>query len=185
MPQAEAHEAGHAVIGRVVGVPIGWVVAQVAFDDTHRRAQGIEAYTQICPPERLLRRWSYTMPHRSRATAIHALILTLMAGHIAEDLIEDYADFKEALFGTTKDMQDTIDLLFELGLKDKDEERSRMFRRLYRHAQVLVRRHETTIRRVTSYLLIHSVINGEEIDQLRGGWMPHVKPFVKKRRTIR
>src|SRR5947209_971285 len=76
------HEAGHAVIARAVGFPCG---------KTTIRARGGDAsgYTIIKDPYVALDVWwrAYGKFHRSERSAMHARLLTYMAGRAAEEEI--------------------------------------------------------------------------------------------------
>ena len=75
------HEAGHAVIGRVLGIRCGH--ATILADED------LAGHSLAAPPHEFLERWWHNLGryYREEAAAFHARIMTYMAGAEAERVL--------------------------------------------------------------------------------------------------
>ena len=143
------HEAGHAVISRVLGLPSG---------GTTIRSDGDSAGHGIVPdPYAIQARWELEGKHREFATVMRARILSYMAGREAE---------KECL-GICAGGDDNDRYQIDLMLADilqPGSDAARVEGRMRLMARQLVRQHRVKIERVAALLLKCGELSAEQID---------------------
>lgn len=163
------HEAGHAVIGRVLGLSCGG--ASIVENET----EGEAGYAIGGCPEATLAMWEARymtlfkvsqLPIRCRSSvdrrsAYRGTIMLRMAGAEAEIEI-----LGECEGGDGNDryliemMANAGDAQFSFELWQRYEPRMR------RQVRRLIRKHRNAIERVAAALLVHRTLSGEEIDAL-------------------
>jgi ATP-dependent Zn protease len=149
------HEAGHAVIGRILNLPCGYVTV-VADDDSS--GHGIVGDTWD-----IVARWENQGVFRDEAVALRARILTFMAGRVAEEECLGSCD-------EGSDEEDVRQVHFMLdSLLPADANPVAYRHRLMRRLRPMVRRHRATIARVAAELLKSGTLDAEEVDALVAG----------------
>jgi ATP-dependent Zn protease len=149
------HEAGHAVVGRVLRLVCGsaTIVAEGDSAGHHVVEDHYAAYAA----------WEAREIWRSVESAVRARIITFLAG----------AEAEVELLGSTQDgdgddreqarmMMETL-----LGLDGLDADHA--LARLRRSASYLVRRHAGTIRAVADRLTVAGTVPGDELDRMVAG----------------
>jgi hypothetical protein len=162
------HEAGHAVIGRVLTLHCGRATIRPNYDEA-------EAGHAITPdPMACLYEWEKRGHERGSQDAVyHAWIMTLMAGAEAE-----IALLGSGGVGDGNDRRKIALMAWEVhrsGDWEKLEPRLRAMTRM------LVRRHRTRIERVAKALLAKTTVSAREIDRLVGRSVNDVRmnaPFL-------
>lgn len=148
------HEAGHAVIGRVLGLPCGHATI-VADEDS-------SGHTLTAPPDEIREYWfDHDDKWRSQGTAIRARIMTFMAGAEAERVV-----LGKCKGGDGRDRYEIVTMaasIFETPLGDDWD---RWEARLRRHTTALCRRHRATIERVAQALSERKTLSAQELDAL-------------------
>ena len=149
------HEAGHAVIGRVLKMLCGHATIVPDVDST---GHSITADPWVI--------WEYWLDEvgiqRPIAMVFHFRMMTFMAGAEAERVVlgscrgGDEDDCKQVTY-MADDLIDTFDPAW-----------GRWERRLRRHTARLVRKHRATIELVARALMSGRTLSGEEIDRLCG-----------------
>jgi hypothetical protein len=159
------HEAGHAVIGRVLTLPCGRATI---------RADRDSAGHSICPDiYACIHEWGRRGKVRSDTAAWHARIIYFMAGAESETellCVKPHGD---------SDDRYQIELMLEREIAPADL--GRIETRLRAMTRVLVRRHRARIERVASALLTKTRLSAREIDRLAGRSIADVKcnaPFL-------
>lgn len=166
------HEAGHAVIGRVLGIPCGGATIEADADSA--------GHNLIEDPWKILSLWegqgyeirdnqlvpTGTRPHGTYESALRGRILTFMAGWAAE--VEILGECP----GGDGDDRYQIGLMFEEltipGQREPgDGAWERYEGRLRARSRGLARRHRAAIERVAGALLARGSLTAEEIDALR------------------
>jgi ATP-dependent Zn protease len=146
------HEAGHAVIGRVLGLICG---AATIIPDVENNQAG---WAIIEDPWMIIADWEARGRYRDVRTVYRGRILANMAG----------AETEKEIFGRCHggddDDQYRISLMLEEADLDKEWERHQP--RMRAITQQLVRRHRTKIERVAQALLRHGKLQADEIDAL-------------------
>jgi ATP-dependent Zn protease len=163
------HEAGHAVIARVLTLACGGATIVPNYDDSSA-GHSITADQWTC-----LNEWQKRGKVRDSPDAVwHARIIAFMAG----------AEAEQVLLGATQggdgDDRDQIELMAEELDSDPDEW-VRLEARLRAMTRTLVRRHRALIERVASALLERKTLSREELDGLIGRSVDDVKvnaPFL-------
>lgn len=151
------HEAGHAVIGRVLALPCGEATIEPDFED------GSAGYSHSGEFWDVDEEWMRRGKCRIGEHLPIARVITLMAGAEAE--IE--------LLGTCEggDGDDRIEIWrtrqFHISATDE---------RLRKMTKMLVRRHRALIERVAKALLTEITISGPYLDKLIGRSINDVKP---------
>jgi ATP-dependent Zn protease len=164
------HEAGHAVVGRVLTLPCGQA--------TIRRDHDSDGHS-ICPdPYACICEWERRGKVRRSENAVWiARILTFMAGAEAEKEL-----LGTASAGDGDDRHQIARVLEEITppiMSDADWERREA--RLRAMTRMLVRRHKERIERVAKMLLAETTLSAEKIDKLVGRSVADVKvnaPFL-------
>lgn len=143
------HEAGHAVIGRALGIPCG-AASIVADEDSVGHS--------ICPdPWEILAVWQNDQEKRYREYphVLHARIITFMAGAAAE------IEFFGKCPGADGDDQHQVALMLEL-FPEADWDKLRV--RLRRFTAQLVRRHRAMIDDVAKRLAETGCLSADQMD---------------------
>ena len=142
------HEAGHAVIGRVLGIECGGATIE---QDTDSAGHGI-----IYDPHRIWYAWEQVGRYRDFSTVMRGRVMTFMAGREAE---------KECLgraYGGDGD--DRRQIAFMLDDLYRPESAARWEKRLRRHTRGLVRRHRNRIEQVAAVLLANGTVTKDQLD---------------------
>ena len=161
------HEAGHAVIARVLALTCGGATIVPDYDD------GAAGHSITEDPWHCLYEWEKRGKVRNDDAVWHARIIGYMAG----------AEAEVALLGSTQggdaDDRYQIELMAEelvgAGTWNRIEPRLR------RMTQMLVRRHRLLIERVAAALLEKRTLSREELDGLTGRSVDDVEvnaPFL-------
>ena len=143
------HEAGHAVIARVLTLVCDGASIQPEYDD------GCAGHSIIADPLVTAGVWDRRWKFRNGEAVYRARIIAFMAGAEAE------AELLGAAEGGDDDDRYQIDLMAEQ-LDRYDFDRLRAMTRM------LVRRHRHRIKRVAETLLAERTLSGERIDWLAG-----------------
>ena len=152
------HEAGHAVIGRVLGMICGHATI-VADDDS--AGHGI-----VADPWSILAQWEQRERYRDASTVFHGRMMSFMAGALAE------VEFFGKCEGGDGDDQWQIAIMAEAGANVPkrtgawEADRDRHIERLRVRAARLVRRHRQSIAKVAAALSERGTLTAEEIDSL-------------------
>jgi ATP-dependent Zn protease len=152
------HEAGHAVIGRVLILKCGPVTVKPDFDEGSAGTAII-----VADPDETAMWWldNDLRPNWNSKTAPrHAAAIATMAGNAAEQVIFGY---EEVEFEGSQDEYQCIDLL--AGLYGPNE-MQRYVDRLFRFAVQLAQRHRDKIEAVAGALAERDTLAGDEIDAI-------------------
>jgi ATP-dependent Zn protease len=162
------HEAGHAVIGRALGLPCGRATIKPDYDD------GSAGHGIIHSPDEIQRLWwkFEDIAHRTEAAAFRARILAYMAGCEAEKMCLGRSRVGDA------DDRRQINLMFD-SLLPRDADIVRIAQRMRATTRHLVRRHRATIERVAALLLQHRNLSPAQIDRA----MPKSRGALRARRA--
>jgi hypothetical protein len=140
------HEAGHAVIGRVLGMVCGQATIESDYDSA---GHSLTADLWV-----ILSRWEAAGKFRDEASVLRGRILTFQAGAEAE------AEILGVCHGGDDDDRSQVAMMAgDLGREDCGEA-------LRRHARRLVRRHRAKIERVAVALLSKRRLTARQIDLL-------------------
>jgi len=157
------HEAGHAVIGRVLTLVCGEATIK---PDYKSRSWG----HSICPdPHACLYEWESRGKVRDTAAVWHARIIQSMAGAEAVHELLDY----RLRVGDDDDRYQIALMLEELPPTTTDLDK--IEQRLRRMTRVLVRRHKARIECVANALLAKTTLGAKELDKLVGRSVDDVK----------
>jgi len=141
------HEAGHAVIGRVLGLACG--------DVTIIADHNSNGHAILATPYAIEQAWEDCGKYRDIASAFRGRILAYMAGREAEEVI------------LGRDGGGDGDDQFQIALMLEEvtiaEEAERLAHRLRRHARSLVKRHRQPIERVAAALLVHRKLTDDGV----------------------
>lgn len=156
------HEAGHAVIGRVLTLPCG--MATIKPDHVEETA----GLTITAEPYACLHEWE----KRGKVPdfpdeVFHARIMTYMAGAEAEAVLLD-----RIAVGDADDRKQIALMAEELCYSPPWE---KLEPRLRGMTRMLVRRHRARVERVVKALLAETTLNGEQLDKLVGRSVEDVK----------
>jgi ATP-dependent Zn protease len=163
------HEAGHAVIGRVLALVCEDASIKADYDSA---GHAITAEPEVCQIE-----WQKRGKRRHPLgnPVLHARIITFMAG----------AEAEVCLLGKTQggdsDDRDEIKLMAEELSRDPLPWGGREAR-LRTMTRMLVRRHKDRIERVVAALLAKEALSAEQLDKLVGRSVDDVKantPFLR------
>ena len=162
------HEAGHAVIARVLTLFAGHATIKPDYDE---RAAGVSITHE---PYSCLHEWEKRGKVRGHPdTVLHARIMTLMAGAEAEAVLLGRNPISDG------DDRHQIALMAEELCHsvawDRLEPRLRALTRM------LVRRHQARIKRVAKTLLAKTTLSAKQLDRLVGRSVDDVKvnaPFI-------
>ncbi|MEI9413216.1 hypothetical protein [Mesorhizobium salmacidum] len=152
------HEAGHAVIGRVLGMGCGYATI-IADDDS--AGHGI-----VGDPWQILGDWEQRERYRDASTVFHGRMMSFMAGALAE------YEFFGTCEGGDGDDQWQIVMMAEDGAAVPkrsgiwEADRDRHIDRLRTRTAGLVRRHRGRIAKVADALAECGTLSSEEIDAL-------------------
>lgn len=157
------HEAGHAVIGRVLGMICGHATIEPDEDSG--------GHAIMADPWEILGVWDGNAPgegfrrHGQIESVYRARILTFMAGWAAE------VELLGGCWGGDGDDRYQIALMFEEipipGYQHDDDGTAKRYEaRLRERARGLVRRHREAIQRVATALIARRTITAREIDAL-------------------
>jgi hypothetical protein len=157
------HEAGHAVIGRVLLLRCGEATIKL------NPEAGEAGYAITHDPWATVQAWDDCGIYRRamHASAIKGRILAFMAGRAAEEECIGHCR------GGDGDDRHQIDLMLD-SRSPADADIARIERRLRSMARQLVRRHRIMIERVAAELLEHTAVDGERLDALVGRPLPPV-----------
>ena len=150
------HEAGHAVIGRILNLPCGKATIVPDFDE---ETNGFALVTR--EPDTNRAHWyDHHDKWRGLEVVFHANILVSMAGAEAERVVIgcDY--------GGDSDDETNISWMGASMMDTLSPERDRLLAQLRRHTSRLVRKHRLRIERVAFALMEHRTLQGHEIDEL-------------------
>ena len=150
------HEAGHAVIGRALGLPCRHATIEPDYDE------GSAGHGIIHSPDEIQRLWwkFEDVAHRTEAAAFRARILAYMAGCEAEKVCLG----RRGRVGGDADDRRQIDLMFDI-LLPRHADTMRIAQRMRATTRHLVRRHRTTIERVAALLLRQRRLTAAQIDR--------------------
>jgi ATP-dependent Zn protease len=151
------HEAGHAVIGRVLGIPCGH--ATILADE------GSAGHSLAAPPHETLERWWHNLGryYREEAAAFHARIMTYMAGAEAERVLLGACNG-----GNGNDLGEIAWMANSAGYDTFSSAWTRRKGQLRRQTIRLLRKHQATVRGVADALMEKGYLASEEID----AWIP-------------
>jgi hypothetical protein len=153
------HEAGHAVIARILRLPCG--------DATIKPDHESAGHNLIADPYAVVQRWEGEVPgkgarpHGTYDSAVLARILAFMAGRAAEEEI-----IGACLGGDSDDKRQIGLMLDELPRERLSPSPEHYEKRLRSLACGLVRRHRGRIERVAAALMRKGSLTGDEIDAL-------------------
>jgi ATP-dependent Zn protease len=166
------HEAGHAVIGRVLRLLCGEATIE------ENQEAGEAGYAITADPFGIYGAWDDRGIYRGdmMASILKARIMTYMAGREAEEECIGHCE------GGDGDDLHQIALMAD-SLPVADDELDRYERRLRARTRGLVRRHRTMIERVAGELLEHTTLEPERLDELVGRPLPPVIPRPAYRPT--
>lgn len=146
------HEAGHAVVGRVLDMPCGGVTIEPGY---------VEAIIE--DPYQVDSHWESGGKFRDMRSAWRARGIAELAGREAEEHV-----IGRCLGGDDHDTHQIARCIDEIGADETKQ--------LRRAARNLVRRHRTSIDAVALALMDRTTLTGEEVDRL----VPVIRPVRKK-----
>ncbi len=147
------HEAGHAVIGRALGLTCGSATI------VPNEAEGEAGHHIVARPDRIQYDWDKRGKYRESDSVFIGRILTFMAGAEAEtELVGRCAG------GDGDDRREIEWMADSIGLSDEQWERYEP--RMRRHTRRLVRKHRSKIERVAGTLEERGTLQAQEIDLL-------------------
>jgi hypothetical protein len=147
------HEAGHAVLARVLTLAAGGATIKIDFDSA--------GHSVTHDPYVALYEWEKRGKARGPEAVWHARIIAFMAGAEAECELLGSAQPGDG------DDRYQIELMAEQLCSD-EKSWERLERRLRAMTQMLVRRHRTRIDCVANALIVKKTLDGEELDRLVG-----------------
>ena len=148
------HEAGHAVVGRKLGMLCGH--ASIVEDDDSA------GHSITADPYAIQYHWDRCGHFREFRSVLSGRVMTFMAGREAEiEIIGSGAG------GDGDDVHQIGSMLAEVA--DHEEEQARIEARLRRGARMIVRRHRRLIEEVARALDQSLVIAADELDRLSPG----------------
>lgn len=149
------HEAGHAVIGRRLGMICG--PATIHADDDSA------GHSITADPWAIQAVWKEREKYREFESVVRGRIITFMAGHETEcEILGNDAG------GDGTDRYWIGRMMGELVHPENDEAWERIEHRLRQATRALVRRHRAAIDRVAEALLARGSLSAHEIDALVG-----------------
>lgn len=147
------HEAGHAVIARVLTLAAGSATIKIDSDSA--------GHSVTHDPWAAIYEWEKRGKVREPGAVWHAQIIAFMAG----------AEAERELLGSAQpgagDDRDQIELMAEQ-LRRDEISWERLEPRLRAMTRMLVRRHRTRIDCVANALFVKTTLDGEELDRLVG-----------------
>lgn len=172
------HEAGHAVIGRVLKLPLEDATIKPNYDEA-------EAGHSIIPdPYACLLEWQWGghMPGGGLDTVFHARIMAYMAG----------AEVEMVLLGSRAEGDGDDRYQIALMAEQLDVDWDRLEPRLRAMTRMLVRRHRIFIDRVAKALLAKTSLSTKALDKLVGRSIadvrinaPHLLKMHRRRRPVK
>jgi len=144
------HEAGHAVIGRVLGVSDGRVTIRPDYNTGSAGREFGPTPSEICAK----------YPKRDHNAVIRAWIISVMAGAETEAAL-----LGRVALGDGGDRKQ-IGLMMEENISDADWDRVEAW--LRRMTRTLIWQHEPLIERVAKALLERTSLSGKMVDKLVG-----------------
>jgi hypothetical protein len=166
------HEAGHAVIARVLTLACGHASIHADEDSS--------GHAITYDPYRILREWEYRGKIRGNNAVWHGRIIALMAGAEAEREILGHHKGGDGTHGGIGTDRYEIALMAE-EIVDSDQFWQRLEPRLRAITRSLVRRHRGRVERVAEALLQKGRLSSKELDDLAGRSINDVKanaPFL-------
>ena len=153
--RTSVHEAGHAVVGRVLRMVCGPATSLPDHDSAGHHVVKEHWAT--------LEAWWAREIYRERTSAIHGRIMTYFAGAEAEKELLDILP--------TGDGDDIYqaELMVNFELDIEGEEAARKLSRLRRQTRRVVRRHRELIAEVAKRLTVCDQVTGEELDSMVAG----------------
>lgn len=156
------HEAGHAVIARVLTLACGRATIRPNYDE------GEAGYTITADPSACLYEWERRGYVRdSRDAVYHARIMTYMAGAEAELIL-----LGSGGIGDGDDRHQIVLMAEEL---HRDTDWNKLEPRLRAMTRMLVRRHRARVERVAKALLARTTVSAKALDKLVGRSVDDVK----------
>jgi ATP-dependent Zn protease len=157
--QIAIHEAGHAVIGRVLLQVCGEATISQNID------KGEAGHANIADPYDTLQYWDDVLKRYRGTSALDSVmigrIMSVMAGREAEEEILGVCPG-----GDANDEREAGQMIYELLPGSWEMPRCQAYyQRLRRHTRGLVRRHRATIERVAALLRKHKTLTAKEIDR--------------------
>lgn len=146
------HEAGHAVVGRVLDLSCGHATIVPDGDSA--------GHVITRPPlGGTLERWWDVCGifHRGEDAAFRGSVIALMAGRLAEEECLGFCH------GGDREDRNQIDLILDSMLPE-DANVPAYYRRLERFGRAIVHRHRSTIEHVAELLLAHKHLDAKAID---------------------
>jgi ATP-dependent Zn protease len=157
------HEAGHAVVGRVLTLLCGGTTVVPNYKD------GTAGNTIIAGPDECVHEWRKRGKVREIENAVfYGRIMAYMAGVEAEEILLRLTK------GGDADDRRQIELMAK-ELDHDPAERARWEVRLRRQTRRLIRRHGDKIERVADALLAKGKLSAKQIDNLTGRSVNDVK----------
>ena len=154
MKHTAYHEAGHAVIGRLLGLPCGEATIIPNEED------GEAGYHIVADPWEIAHHLEQRGLYRPMRSIFFRRILTYMAGAEAENVLLGSCQ------GGDGDDRDQIDLMANSRHADLKNKWKRNEPRMRTITQALVRKHRDKIENVAHALLEHRRLGPEDIDAL-------------------
>jgi len=154
------HEAGHAVIGRKLGLHMGQTTAVQENDSAGHSLVG-EPYATLD------RWWREARHHREFGSVVRARVMMLMAGAEAEIAILGQMQVVDDMTGDGEDRRE-IERVMESHPGDPAGDTDRLIR-MRRATRRLVLRHRADIERVTAELYRLGTISGTDLDLMVPG----------------
>jgi hypothetical protein len=149
------HEAGHAVIGRRLGLTCNMATIVSSADE------GYAGYATCADPLLIAGHWENRERYREISLVFRGRILMMMAGAESEHVILGGCD------GCDDTDREQIDLMASDDHCIFDAEQwARREPRMRAMARMLVRRHRGSIERVAGALFDRKTLSGDEIDAL-------------------
>lgn len=153
------HEAGHAVVGRMLGMVCGQVTIVADHDST--------GHSITLDPWDTVSHWESEGRFRVARTAFLGGILTLMAGAEAEKVILGHCEG-----GDGNDQREiartfgSVDFWIPEKTGDEFKDHAAYEQRLRNHCRATIRRHRSRIEMVAQLLLDRKTIEGEVLDKM-------------------
>jgi hypothetical protein len=163
------HEAGHAVIGRVLGMICGraTIVPDEAEGEAGHAITGTPYLVQAAWEKQYFAQLERGLPppkYRDVGPIFHGQIITCMAGAEAENALLGRCNLGDA--GDRYEIEKLADTRWAFA---SGEEWARAEPRMRRQARRLVRKHRDKIERVAKALLQRKSLTPDEVDQLMLG----------------
>jgi hypothetical protein len=155
------HEAGHAVIGRVLTLVCGYATIVPNYAE-NESGHSIAEDPLICCSE-----WERRGKVRADNAEYHARLITFMAGKEAADICLGKGDDGDG------DDRDQIALMMEEITADDP---ARLEARLRKFTRMLVRRHRSLIERVAKALMRHNRLSRSALDRMCGNRLDRMVP---------